>query len=310
MNTKRVGWAYLWMTIAFVAISLFVSFFIPDMGIGMTALLSELCLLVPVLGFLFMGRVGIREQLHLKGIKLSTLLMVFVFHICTYPVVIAMNAFTMAITGDNAAMDITSQFDGESFFVIWLFVGVIGPLVEEFVFRGVLLGGLRTTGRIIAPTIISALLFGLIHMNINQFSYTLCMGIFWGLLIEASGSIVSTTVCHMTMNSFSILMAYLLEKGLGDFEEILAAGQSEVTAVSYVVTGLGFLFISIFTSALAILMLKVISINEGRTGCFENIFRKRLPAEKHGRLITIPLIAGMAIAAGFMLAFLFIDLFL
>ena len=303
MNAKRAGWAFLWMVVVFITASILVSALLPDLSIGVTALFSELSLLVPALVQLSKARAQVSEQLHLKGIRLSTALMVLVYHVCCYPVILAMNSFTMAIS-DNTALDITDQFGDVSFFVMWFFVGLLGPVVEELVFRGIILGGLRTTGRIFSAIVLSALLFGLAHMNINQFSYTLCAGIFWGLLVEATGSIVPSLICHVMMNSVSVMMAFLLEKSYGELDGMMEVSGME-SAVSYLATGFFFLFISIFTTMLAMLMLRVISLNEGRTGCFENIFRKKSRAERFGSLFSVPLIAGIAVS-GFVTVFVFI----
>ena len=303
MNAKRAGWAYLWMTVVFITFSILVSFMLRDPGIGMLAFLSELSLLLPALILLSKGRVQLSRQLHLKGIRISTALMTLVYHLCCYPLIIAMNSFTMAIS-DNASMDITEQFGDVSFAAMFFFVGLLGPLVEELVFRGILLGGLRTTGRIFSAILLSALLFALAHMNINQFSYTLCAGIFWGLLVEATGSIVPSLICHVMMNSVSVMMAFLLEKSYGELDGMMEVSGME-SAVSYLATGFFFLFISIFTTMLAMLMLRVISLNEGRTGCFENIFRKKSRAERFGSLFSVPLIAGIAVS-GFVTVFVFI----
>lgn len=283
------------MTIAFLLASVVVSMLFPGLGIGLTAFFSELCLLIPALFFLFQGRAQLTGQLHIRPIKPTTVLIIIAYHLCCYPLIIAMNAFTMAIS-NNAAMELTSQFKGESFFFIWLFAGLIGPIVEEFVFRGVLLSGLRTTGRILTPIIVSGFLFGLIHMNLNQFSYAVCMGIFWGLLVEATGSIFSSMICHVATNSVSIFLSYLLEDTFEDLDGMLAATGAE-SAVSYISTGIMFLVLSIFTTIGAILLLRVIALNEGRTGCFENIFRKKNRAERYGRLVSVPLIAGMVLSA-------------
>ncbi len=294
------------MTIAFLAASVVVSSLFPDLGIGLTAFFSELCLLIPALFFLLQGRAQLAGQLHIKPVKPVTVLLILVYHMCCYPLIIAMNAFTMAVT-DNAAMELTSQFDGESFLAIWIFAGIIGPIVEEFVFRGVLLSGLRTTGRILTPIILSGFLFGLIHMNLNQFSYAVCMGIFWGLLVEATGSIFSSMICHVTTNSVSVLLSFLLEDTFEDLDGMLAATGAE-SAAAYVSTGIMFLFISIFTTIGALLLLRVIALTEGRTGCFENIFRKKNRAERYGRIITVPMIAGMVISATVIIFMLISDM--
>ena len=294
MNAKRAGWAYLWMTVVFITFSILVSFMLRDPGIGMLAFLSELSLLLPALILLSKGRVQLSRQLHLKGIRISTALMTLVYHLCCYPLIIAMNSFTMAIS-DNASMDITEQFGDVSFAAMFFFVGLLGPLVEELVFRGILLGGLRTTGRIFSAILLSALLFALAHMNINQFSYTICAGVFWGLLVEASGSLIPSIICHICMNGVSVMAVYLFDK-TGELDSMVDSGGFD-SPLGYIFTGFIFLFISIFTTALAMLMLKVISINEGRTGCFENIFRRKLKAERFGSLMSAPMITGICISA-------------
>lgn len=295
MNAKRAGWVFLWMNIAYISASVLVSLFFPELSVGALALLSELSLLIPALCLLSKARVQIPQQLHLKGIRLSTIPMILVYHICCYPVIIAMNALTTAIS-DNTALDITDQFGGESFFAMWLFIGLIGPVVEEFVFRGIILGGFRTTGRIFTAILLSALLFALAHMNINQFSYTICAGIFWGLLVEATGSIIASMLCHISMNSISVILVFMLDDNLEKIDELMGTGAEE-SAITYLITGIMFLVISVFTTMLAMLMLKVIALNEGRTGCFENIFRKKSRAERFGSLFSVPLIAGICLSA-------------
>ncbi len=305
MNTKRAGWVFFWMTVAFLVVSLTMGIAFPNLGIAWSALLSELCLLVPAFIYVSKGKVNLASQLHLKGIRVSTVFLVIVYHICCYPAVIAMNALTLAVSR-NEALDITEQFLGESKLAMWLFVGVIGPLVEELIFRGVILGGLRTTGRIFSAIVLSALLFALIHMNLNQFSYTIVMGVYWGLLAEATGSLIPSMVCHVITNSVSVLMTFVSYGSLDELNALLGDVPEESTSV-YIITGIVFLVISVFTTALAMLMLKVISLNEGRTGCFENIFRKKMPAEKYGRLFSVPMAAGILISASVMLFTLILD---
>ena len=305
MNTKRAGWVFFWMTVAFLVVSLTMGIAFPNLGIAWSALLSELCLLVPAFIYVSKGKVNLASQLHLKGIRVSTVFLVIVYHICCYPAVIAMNALTLAVSR-NEALDITEQFLGESKLAMWLFVGVIGPLVEELIFRGVMLGGLRTTGRIFSAIVLSALLFALIHMNLNQFSYTIVMGVYWGLLAEATGSLIPSMVCHVITNSISVLMTFVSYGSMDVLNALLGDVPEESTSV-YIITGIVFLVISVFTTALAMLMLKVISLNEGRTGCFENIFRKKMPAEKYGRLFSVPMAAGILISASVMLFTLILD---
>lgn len=288
-----------------MAASLFTSFFTPDIGIAQTALISELCLLIPAAYYLGKGRTKLASQLRLRLIKPTTALMVLVYHLCCYPVIIAMNAFSLAVS-DNAAMDIQMEFAGESYFAIWFFVGLIGPVVEEFVFRGAILSGLRTTGRIFSAIVLSALLFGLVHMNVNQLSYTFFAGIYWGLLAEATGSIIPSVICHVIMNSFSVIAMYFYDRNLSGMEGILGQAETESTA-AYIGTGCVFLVIAVFTTMLAMLMLRVISLNEGFTGCVWNIFRKKTKAERYGSLFSVPLVVGMVFSVIIIIWLMVID---
>ncbi len=308
MTTKRAGWAFMWMAFAFLGTSVITSFFFGNIDIMIAALFSELCLLIPACCCLFKGRAGLKRQLHLKGVsKLSTLILSLVYLICCYPLVISMNAFTMSITS-NEAQSITDEFAGVSPFLVWFIVGFIGPVVEEIVFRGMILGGLRSTGRILSAIVLSGFLFGLMHLNLNQFSYTVIMGIFWGLLVEASGSILTSMICHISMNSLSVIMVYAIGDSFDEVSVLLGESEEAVTSMQFVGAGIMFLIIGIGFAALAMLILKAIALNEGRTGCVENIFRKKIRAEKYGHLFSVPLIIGMILTVAVIITDTVMDL--
>lgn len=297
MTTKRAGWAFMWMAFAFLGTSVITSLFFRNMDIMVAALLSELCLLIPASYYLFKGRVGLKRQLRLNGVsRVSTLMLSLVYLICCYPLVIAMNAFTISITS-NEAQSITDEFAGVSPFLVWLIVGFIGPVVEEIVFRGMILGGLRSTGRILSAIVLSGFLFGLMHLNLNQFSYTVIMGIFWGLLVEASGSILTSMICHISMNSLSVIMVFAIGDSLEEVTGILGESEEAISSMQFIGVGIVFLIIGTGFAVLAMLILKAIALNEGRTGCVENIFRKKIRAEKYGHLLSVPLIIGMILTA-------------
>ena len=57
------------------------------------------------------------------------------------------------------------------------FVGILAPVCEEVVFRGAIFGGMKKEGNIFKAVMVSGLLFGLLHMNINQASYAFVIGI-------------------------------------------------------------------------------------------------------------------------------------
>lgn len=90
-----------------------------------------------------------------------------------------------------------------------LYISVIGPVIEEFVFRWLLLNRLRPLGEK-AAILFSALMFGLMHGNISQFFYATAICIVFGYIAVKTGRIVHTAVLHIIFNSFTTALAYAI----------------------------------------------------------------------------------------------------
>ena len=91
----------------------------------------------------------------------------------------------------------------------YLVVCILAPLAEEVVFRGAVLrtmlehweGSKRWTA-----IIISALLFGLAHMNPAQIPHAFLMGVMLGWIYERSRSLIPCVVLHCANNTIAYLM--------------------------------------------------------------------------------------------------------
>ncbi len=91
---------------------------------------------------------------------------------------------------------------------------VVGPLTEEFLFRGVILHGfLQNYGRRKA-VLVSALLFALFHLNPWQFLGALAMGVVFGWWLIESGSLLPCLLGHAFANLLP-WMAGRYSTGLG-----------------------------------------------------------------------------------------------
>lgn len=87
------------------------------------------------------------------------------------------------------------------------FIVISAPIVEEFVFRGVILGLLKRYGDRFA-IFISAILFGLIHANIEQFIYAFLIGLYFGFVLVKTKSLWTTILLHSLFNSSSALNVF------------------------------------------------------------------------------------------------------
>lgn len=85
-----------------------------------------------------------------------------------------------------------------------MIVAVISPLIEEAVFRGVILEGVRTYWRSGVAVAVSALLFGLMHGHPAHVFITGTLGVFAGLGVVRGGSIWVAVLMHAVNNAVGL----------------------------------------------------------------------------------------------------------
>ncbi|MEL4106054.1 CPBP family intramembrane glutamic endopeptidase [Oscillospiraceae bacterium WX1] len=91
-----------------------------------------------------------------------------------------------------------------------LAVGIVAPIFEEILFRGLIFGELRKLMPIRLALVIQALAFGIYHLNVVQSTYAVVIGLALGFVYYRSNSIVSAILVHITVNSTSILLFQLV----------------------------------------------------------------------------------------------------
>ena len=84
-----------------------------------------------------------------------------------------------------------------------LLFALVPAVVEELIFRGVILHGFRKFG-FWQAIIFSSILFALIHANIQQFAYTFIFGAVLAYLVLKTGSLLASMIIHFIANFASI----------------------------------------------------------------------------------------------------------
>lgn len=80
-------------------------------------------------------------------------------------------------------------------------VVVIGPIAEELIFRKVIIDRMSAYGAPVAA-LMSAMVFGLVHGNIQQYFYAFAVGLFFAFIYLRTGTIRMTILMHMCVNFF------------------------------------------------------------------------------------------------------------
>lgn len=157
---------------------------------------------LPIIFFLFYRR---QEKLQRKGNPAALLLMIpFGMTAClTVNMLISLSHLSELFPGyDELAETI---FQGN----IWLEligVAVMPALIEELIYRGVIYRGFRRFVKPVWAALLSALIFGIMHMNVVQFVYAFLLGLLFAWVYETYQSILAPMLMHLSANALSVLI--------------------------------------------------------------------------------------------------------
>jgi uncharacterized protein len=115
---------------------------------------------------------------------------------------------------------------------------VVAPLVEEIIFRGIILRGFAAKYGTTRALLYSSLLFGIVHLNPWQFFPAVFLGLFLGTVYLRTGTVAATSAAHSFYNgAVLVLSRFSATRALVDAEVShgLSAGRLTALTVSGVV---------------------------------------------------------------------------
>ena len=283
MNAKKVNWIFLAMVLLNITLVVLLLVMYPVFQLGIVAnlIVSQIIILVPALIGVLAGRENLIEFAGFRKFKISSALMTVLFTFLFMPLVTLINMISMCFV-DNAVAAVSGEILDTPFFVIFTLMGILGPMSEELVCRGIVYHGYKRTGTMMQALLLSSMIFALMHMNFNQAAYAFVIGVAMVLLVEATGSIWSSILVHVTFNSQQVCLMYLVDYG----EQQLQEAQEALT------TDMMILAISVYLVAGCVLAW--IAKNEKREDNLRAIWKTR-KFKKEGKVITVPLLIAIVI---------------
>lgn len=132
-----------------------------------------------------------------------------------------------------------------------LAIAVVGPIVEELVFReGIIRYLVRHGEHRKYAVLFSAVMFGLIHFNPAQVPFAIIMGIILGIIYVKSGSILLTSLIHILNNTAALIEMRLTEGTINEAHKLTEALGGPILAWIYIIvfSALSFVFMKTFCS--------------------------------------------------------------
>lgn len=184
----------------------------------------------------FRLRSGIFRSIKIKPLLFSTGLV--------FSSIFALNIFVQLFPLED---NLKTEFNGLSH-NIWgaVSIAIIAPLLEEVFFRGAMQGYLlRRFEKPWLAILLSALVFGVFHLNPVQVVYATLLGIVLGWIYYRTGSLLSVIVGHVLNNTLATFTLVFLG---GNEATVAAEGTLDNSIFSLLYTLGGFVALSVFFS--------------------------------------------------------------
>jgi membrane protease YdiL (CAAX protease family) len=309
---KRINRFIPVLFISYILLSILAGAVIGVMDINMplwgSYLLSQAIVLLPALIYVAIHKINIIACMPYRRLRISDGLLSLLFGYALVPTMLFVSNLT-SLFSTNYVQDSVQELIAYPFVVQLLIIAVLPACVEEFVFRGLIYHSYRKNG-ILGAAVLSGLVFGLMHLNINQLSYALLMGIVFALLVEVTGSMYSSMLAHFAANSYSIIMMQLVSMtsdGSELLEQSAQAAESSMNSVPVIIAQVVMLgLVAAGFLGIAYLLFKKIAVRNGRWEYLKEQLHKGFKPQNGERFLTPPLIATVAAALAYMLYIEFI----
>ncbi|WFR57823.1 CPBP family intramembrane metalloprotease [Anaerocolumna sp. AGMB13025] len=248
-------------------------------------LISQLILIIPSAVYLMSQQVDVAHAIRFRKIRVSNIILIIIFAYLISPLMNLINAISMLYVQNDTTDFMNNIVSRNGFFLSLIMIAFIPCILEESVYRGIFYNEYSKISPL-KGIFLSGFLFGIIHGNLNQFSYAFAMGVVFALLIEATNSILATMIVHFVINGTSVVVMAvypILFKVLEAFygsdqynaDELIKSmnsGLLDNMNLGTIIRAYG--LTALITTALAFVVFRTIAKNSGRWDYIKGIFSK------------------------------------
>lgn len=243
--------------------------------------LVQVSLLFPAAVYLFAHRETGKKMSGLRLPGWKEWLLLLPLAVCVEKIITFLGVVSGWFVKDTVSESMATLVEEYPLPLVFFVIAVLPAICEETVYRGVLYRGYRNCGAGTA-VVMTAVLFGLMHMNPSQFFYAVVFGLLLATVNEITDSIVPSVLVHLYVNGRSVLLLYeAMKQNEGVGKSLL---NSETERLSEQIGRLfpGFLIAIAGTVLVLLLLLRC----RGRKVTFKKLFRRECvqdtPEEKAG----------------------------
>lgn len=162
----------------------------------------------PAIIYLIITKQSIKNVLKLNKLYFKDALLIILLAFVCQPIMTFFSLISQFFFENEIGNFVTGIVDSP-YIILLLLIAVLPAITEEITIRGVVLSGYEDKNIYLAASI-TGLLFGIMHLDPQQFLYAAVLGFVLALVVRITNSIFASALIHFLINGTSITLQKLL----------------------------------------------------------------------------------------------------
>jgi membrane protease YdiL (CAAX protease family) len=199
----------------FITGELVIAFFLSITNIGLTLFTSTIIsqvglVFIPIILYFYYTKAPIERTCLFNKIDFVNVLLCIILTYLIMPLLAVANIITQFFVKSYITESMTEAYSIPLWSLI-ITMAIFPAIFEELSSRAIIISNYKNKSWI-STCLVSGLFFGILHKNLNQFSYAFIMGTIVCLVVIITGSIFSSMIMHFTINASNLVLSkYTLE---------------------------------------------------------------------------------------------------
>ena len=162
----------------------------------------------PAIIYLIITKQSAKDVLKLNKLYFKDALLIILLAFVCQPLMTFFSLISQFFFENEIGNFVTGIVDSP-YIILLLLIAVLPAITEEITIRGVVLSGYEDKNIYLAASI-TGLLFGIMHLDPQQFLYAAVLGFVLALVVRITNSIFASALIHFLINGTSITLQKLL----------------------------------------------------------------------------------------------------
>lgn len=162
----------------------------------------------PAIIYLIITKQSVKDVLKLNKLYFKDALLIILLAFVCQPIMTFFSLISQFFFENEIGNFVTGIVDSP-YIILLLLIAVLPAITEEITIRGVVLSGYEDKNIYLAASI-TGLLFGIMHLDPQQFLYAAVLGFVLALVVRITNSIFASALIHFLINGTSITLQKLL----------------------------------------------------------------------------------------------------